>query len=60
MKIKKIVAFMLSTLMTVSALASCGVKNETPEKIEKDKIHYNIGIVQIMDHASLNTIRDAV
>lgn len=60
MKIKKIVAFMLSTLMTVSALASCGVKNETPEKIEKDKVHYNIGIVQIMDHASLNTIRDAV
>ena len=61
MKIKKIAALMASAVMTVSAFASCGVKDSSsPESIEKDKVHYKIGVVQIMDHMSLNTIRDAV
>ena len=61
MKIKKLVALMASAVMTVSAFASCGVKeNKTLEKKDNEKEHYNIGVVQIMDHMSLNTIRDAV
>ncbi len=51
MKMKKIIALVLSTVM-MFALCSCGTD-------DNDK-NFTIGIVQIMEHASLNTIRDAI
>lgn len=42
--------------ISVFMLCACG-KNE--EKDSKDK-NYTIGIIQIMEHTSLNTIRDAI
>lgn len=64
MKIKKILAAALTAAITCMALASCGVKEDSSSAKENsasdsDKT-YKIGIVQITEHTSLNTIRDAV
>ncbi len=55
MKMKKIVALILSAVMILS-LCACGKE----ESADGEKKEIKIGIVQIMEHASLNTIRDAV
>lgn len=55
MKKKKIMSMFLMCI-SVFMLCACG-KNE--EKDSKDK-NYTIGIIQIMEHTSLNTIRDAI
>ena len=55
MKMKKIMALCLSLVMIFS-LSACGVEDKKTE----DKEDVTIGIVQIMEHASLNTIRDAI
>lgn len=62
MKFKKLLALAAAAVTAVSAFASCGVKEDSSSKSDgasSDK-HYKIGIVQIMEHTSLNTIRDAV
>ena len=61
MKFKKIFALLASAAMAVTAFASCGVKEDENKNSDSqgDK-NYRIGVVQIMEHASLNTIRDAV
>lgn len=55
MKMKKILALILSAVMILS-LCACGKE----ESADGEKKEIKIGIVQIMEHASLNTIRDAV
>lgn len=58
MKKKKILAVLLAC-MCVFMLCACG-KNEDSDKNGKGEKNYTIGIIQIMEHASLNTIRDAI
>lgn len=61
MKLKKILSVVATSVFALGTLASCGVKDETSSDSEtKDAKSYKIGIVQIQEHASLNTIRDAV
>lgn len=55
MKLKKILALACSTMLALTTLTSCGSKKKT-----NDDSKYKIGIVQIQEHDSLNTIRDAV
>lgn len=55
MKMKKILALLLSAIM-IMGLCACG-KEDTKDS---DKKEIKIGVVQIVEHASLNTIRDAV
>lgn len=64
MKIRKLLALAAAAAMSVMAFASCGVKEDDSKAdngsgASGDKA-YKIGIVQIMEHTSLNTIRDAV
>jgi len=49
---KKLFCVMLTILLSMSLLAGCGA--------EKDDGTYRVAIVQQLDHASLNEIRDAV
>lgn len=58
MKMKKFLALFLITVMTFT-LCACGKDENDDAKGSSDK-QYTIGIVQIMEHASLNTIRDAI
>lgn len=62
MKMKKLFSLMACAALAVSSFASCGVKEDSSiaDSAAKDEKHYKIGIVQIMEHTSLNTIRDAV
>lgn len=61
MKLKKVLSVVAASVFALGTLASCGVKDETSSDSEtKDAKSYKIGIVQIQEHASLNTIRDAV
>lgn len=61
MKLKKMLSLLTAAALTLGTLASCGVKEESGSESEsKDSKHYKIGVVQIMEHMSLNTIRDAV
>lgn len=55
MKKKKILAILLACICAFS-LCACGNGNDDSKSDKK----YTIGIVQIMEHASLNTIRDAI
>lgn len=58
MKKKKILAVLLACMCVFMLCASC--KNEDSDKNGKGEKTYTIGIIQIMEHASLNTIRDAI
>ena len=63
MKLRKVLALAAAAVMAVAALASCGVKEDSSNDSKaggSSEKHYKIGIVQIMEHTSLNTIRDAV
>lgn len=63
MKLRKVLALAAAAVMAVAALASCGVKEDSSNDSKaggSSEKHYRIGIVQIMEHTSLNTIRDAV
>lgn len=66
MKLKKILAAMASAALAVTCLASCGVKEDSStasnagESKSADGKNYKIGVVQIMEHSSLNTIRDSL
>lgn len=62
MKIRKLIALAAAAAMSLMTFASCGVKDESDADKggSSDKKTYKIGIVQIMEHNSLNTIRDAV
>lgn len=53
---KKRILAMLIACMCVFSLCACG----KDDKNGKDGKQYTIGIIQIMEHASLNTIRDAI
>lgn len=55
MKMKKILALLLVSAMVLGMVA-CGKKEDDKDGDKK----FTIGIVQIMEHASLNTIRDAI
>ena len=62
MKLRKVLALAAAAVMAVAALASCGVKEDSSNDSKaggSSEKHYKIGIVQIMEHTSLNTIRDA-
>ena len=59
MKIKKILGLLCAGAISLTALASCGAKKDTDSAADTDK-HYKIGIVQIMEHESLNIIRDKI
>ena len=61
MKLRKILALACSCAVALGAFTACGVKDDEGGSGANggDKV-YKIGIVQIMEHTSLNTIRDAV
>lgn len=63
MKLKRILAVVSACAMAVGVMAGCG-KSEGSSKSDKSTGEaakdYKIGVVQIMEHMSLNTIRDAV
>ena len=48
MKIKKIAAFALAAIMSVSALAGCGTKTDNGDKV------YKIGLCQLVQHPALD------
>ena len=65
MKIKKILALMASAVLAVSSFAACGVKEDSSSGSSASGAadsgkKYKIGVVQIMEHTSLNTIRDSI
>ncbi|MBQ9374980.1 MAG: ABC transporter substrate-binding protein, partial [Ruminococcus sp.] len=62
MKFRKIISVVAASAIALGTLASCGVKDDTSAvNISKKKAkNYKIGVVQIMEHTSLNTIRDAI
>lgn len=61
MKLRKILALMSAVALSVTMMTACG-KEETSSKgdAENAKSNYKIGIVQMMEHSSLNTIRDSI
>lgn len=61
MKMKKVLAVMSAASLAVSMFSACGKKDSSSDNaVENADNNYNIGIVQIMEHSSLNTIRDAI
>mgnify|MGYP002514218627 CR=1 FL=1 len=48
MKFKKIAAFALAAIMSVSALAGCGTKTDNGDKV------YKIGLCQLVQHPALD------
>lgn len=62
MKFRKFLALAAAAVTALSVLASCGVKEDSSKEAKSGSSEkkYKIGIVQIMEHTSLNTIRDAV
>ena len=53
MKVKKLLAILCAAALSGTMLTACGKKESASKNI-------NIGIVQIMEHSSLNTIRDSI
>ena len=61
MKMKKVLAVMSAASLAVTMFSACGKKDSSSDNaVENADNNYNIGIVQIMEHSSLNTIRDAI
>lgn len=59
MKLKKILAATAALALSVCMATGCGKSDDT-SKSGADAKNYKIGVIQIMEHTSLNTIRDAV
>ncbi len=59
MKLKKVLALLSAAAMSATMLTACG-KVESSESTTETAKNFKIGVVQIMEHSSLNTIRDAV
>ncbi len=58
---KRILALILGVVMTASLLTACGNGDTVSEEKESSgEKHYKIGVVQILEHLSLNTIRDSI
>ena len=58
---KRILALILGVVMTASLLTACGNGDTVSEEKETSgEKHYKIGVVQILEHLSLNTIRDSI
>ncbi|MGN1134081.1 MAG: ABC transporter substrate-binding protein, partial [Oscillospiraceae bacterium] len=60
MKLKKILACLCAGAISLTALASCGAKKDSASDADKNDKTYKIGVVQIMEHESLNIIRDKI
>ena len=61
MKLRKIIAILSAAALTATMLTACGKKNPSSESaVENAENNYKIGIVQMMEHSSLNTIRDSI
>ena len=61
MKFRKTLAIISAAVLSLSMMTACGKEDSSSDsKIENTDNNYKIGIVQIMEHNSLNTIRDAV
>ncbi len=61
MKLRKIIAILSTAALAATMLTACGKKNPSSESaVEKAENNYKIGIVQMMEHSSLNTIRDSI
>ena len=61
MRLKKTLAIISAAALSLSMMTACGKEDSSSDsKIENADNNYKIGIVQIMEHNSLNTIRDAV
>ncbi len=61
MKLKKLLAIFSAAALASTMLTACGKKDSSSDSaVENADNNFNIGIVQIMEHSSLNTIRDAI
>lgn len=61
MKLKKVLALLSAAALSATMMTACGKKDSSSDgDAEKASNNYKIGIVQLMEHTSLNTIRDAI
>lgn len=62
MKLKRVLAILSAAALSVTMMTACGKKDSSSEEsnAENASKNYKIGVVQIMEHSSLNTIRDAI
>lgn len=57
--LKKIMACTMASVM-MCTLGACGASDDGKSDNKSGDDNYTIGVVQIMEHSSLNTIRDAI
>ncbi len=61
MKLKKALAIISAAALSLTMMTACGKEDSSSDsKTENEAKHFKIGIIQIMEHSSLNTIRDAI
>lgn len=61
MKFKKLLAVLSAAALSASMMTACGKEDSSSnDSVKNAGNNYKIGIVQIMEHSSLNTIRDAI
>ncbi len=61
MKFKKLLAVLSAAALSASMMTACGKEDSSSnDSVKNASNNYKIGIVQIMEHSSLNTIRDAI
>ena len=60
MKLKRVLALISAAALSVTMMTACGKEDTSSEAGDKNAENKKIGIVQIMEHSSLNTIRDSI
>ncbi|MCD8328098.1 MAG: ABC transporter substrate-binding protein [Ruminococcus sp.] len=60
MGLKRVLSVLSACVLAVGIMAGCGKSDDESSTATEEAKNYKIGIVQIMEHTSLNTIRDAV
>ncbi len=60
MKLKRVLALISAAALSVTMMTACGKEDTSSEDGDKNAENKKIGIVQIMEHSSLNTIRDSI
>ncbi len=62
MRVKRALALLSAAALSVTMMTACGKDDNASSgnSVENADKKYNIGIVQMMEHSSLNTIRDSI
>ena len=60
MKMKKLAALALSAVFALGALTACGGSSSSGSASGASLKEVNIGLIQLMEHASLDEIRTAI